>query len=157
AIWSVDAEQPISSIRTMDSIVDDELASRTQVLQLLGAFAALALLLAGLGIYAVLSYVVSQRSREIGLRMAIGATRSDVVRIMLGYSARLTTAGLVIGIALALGATRLLSTLLYGVSPLDPKAFFTVATILAMVALLASYLPARRAAAVDPAVALRNE
>lgn len=157
AIWSVDSEQPVSNIRTMDSIVEDELASRTEVLQLLGAFAALALLLAGLGIYAVLSYVVSQRSREIGLRMAIGASRADILRIMLAYSGRLTATGLVIGIALAIGATRLLTTLLYGVSPLDPKAFVAVAAILTMVALLASYLPARRAAAVDPAIALRAD
>ena len=157
AVWAVDSEQPVANIRSMETIVDDELAGRTQVLQLLGAFAALALLLAALGIYSVLSYVVARRSREIGLRMAIGATRGDIVRIMLGYTAKLTAAGLGIGVVMAMLATRLLSTLLYGVSPLDPAAFCTVGALLAVIALLASYLPARRAAALDPAITLREE
>jgi putative ABC transport system permease protein len=94
AVWSVDPEQPVSDIRTMDAIVDGELANRTQILQLLGAFAALALLLAALGIYGVLSYVVSQRTREIGLRLAIGASQWDIARAILGYSMRLTAVGL---------------------------------------------------------------
>jgi putative ABC transport system permease protein len=157
AVWSVDAEQPVSNIRTMDAIVDDELANRTQVLQLLGAFAALALVLAALGIYGVLSYVVSQRTREIGLRMAIGASQWDIVRAILGYSARLTAVGLMIGVAAAIAATRLLSTLLFGISPLDPRTFVAVAALLAAVAMFASYMPTRRAAAVDPLVALREE
>jgi ABC-type antimicrobial peptide transport system permease subunit len=156
AVWAVDPEQPVSYIRTMDEIVDDELASRTQVLRLLGAFAALALLLAALGIYGVLS-MVSQRTREIGLRMAIGASRRDVVRGILAYAARLTSAGLAAGIAVAIAGTRLLSTLLFGVSPLDLDTFLAVSALLAMIALLASYVPARRAAAVDPAIALRQE
>ena len=157
AVWTVEPEQPVSHIRTMDEIVDDELASRTQVLQLLGAFAALALLLAALGIYGVLSYVVSQRTREIGLRMAIGASHRDIVRAILAYTARLTSTGLAAGIVAAVAGTRLLSTLLFGVSPLDPKTFVAVSALLAIVALLASYVPARRAAAVDPAVALRQD
>jgi predicted permease len=157
AVWSVDREQPVSNIRTMEAIVDDELADRTQVLQLLGAFAALALVLAALGIYGVLSYVVSQRRREIGVRMAIGASRWDIVRGILGYSVRLTAIGLAAGIVAAIAATRLLSSLLYGVSPLDPAAFVGVAGLLMLVALVAAYLPTRRAASVDPAVALRDE
>ena len=157
AVWSVDAEQPVSTIRTMDEIVEGELANRTQILRLLGAFAALALVLAALGIHGVLSYVVSQRTREIGLRMAIGASQADIVRAILGVSARLTGAGLVIGIAGAVAATRLLSTFLFGVSALDPKIFATVSAVLALVALSASYLPTRRAASVDPMVALREE
>jgi putative ABC transport system permease protein len=157
AVWSVDPEQPVSDIRTMDAIVDGELANRTQMLQLLSAFAALALLLAALGIYGVLSYVVSQRTREIGLRMAIGASQQDIVRAILGYSVRLTAVGLAIGIVAAIAATRLLSTLLFGVSPLDPTTFIAVSALLATVALLASYVPTRRAAAVDPMVALREE
>jgi ABC-type antimicrobial peptide transport system permease subunit len=157
SVWSVDPEQPVSNIRTMDAIVDGELAGRTQVLELLGAFAALALVLAALGLFGVLSYVVSQRTREIGLRMAVGATQWDIVRAILGYSARLTAAGLTLGIAAAVAATRLLSTLLFGVSPLDPKVFLAVAVLLASVALLASWLPARRAAAVDPMAALRED
>jgi predicted permease len=157
AVWSLDPEQPVSDIRTMDAIADGELANRTQVLQLLSAFAALALLLAALGIYAVLSYVVSQRTREIGLRMAIGASQWDIVRAILGYSVKLTALGLAAGIVAGVVATRLLSTLLFGVSPLDPTTFIAVSALLAAVALLASYVPTRRAAAVDPMVALREQ
>jgi putative ABC transport system permease protein len=157
AVWSVDREQPVSHIRTMDAIVDDELSNRTQILWLLGAFAALALTLAAVGIYGVLSFVVTQRTREIGLRVAIGASQWDVVRTVLGYAARLTATGLGIGIALAAGATRLLSTLLYGISPLDVRTFAGVSALLALVALAASLIPTRRAAAVDPVVALREE
>ncbi|HLK20088.1 MAG TPA: ABC transporter permease [Bryobacteraceae bacterium] len=156
-VWSIDPEQPVSNIRTMHAIVDGELSNRTQILEFLGAFAALALLLAALGIYGVLSYVVSQRTREIGLRMAIGASQWDIVRTILGYSAGLIAVGLAAGIAAALGATRLLSSLLFGVSPLDPATFAVVSALLATVAFLASYLPTRRAAAVDPMIALRDE
>ena len=157
AVWAIDRDQPVSNIRTMAAIVDDEMANRSEVLKLLGAFAALALLLAALGIYGVLSYVVSQRTREFGLRMAIGATRWDIVRTILGYWARLTASGLVAGMAMAIAVTRMLSTLLYGVSPLDPATFFFVPVLLAAIALAASLVPARRAASVDPAIALREE
>jgi putative ABC transport system permease protein len=157
AVWAVDSEQPVTSIRTMDAIVDDELASRAQVLRLLGAFAGLALLLASLGIYGVLSYVVSQRTREIGLRMAIGASQWDIVCSILGYSARITGTGLVIGIVAAIGATRLLATFLFGISPLDPRTFVVVSVVLAAVAFAASIVPTRRAASVDPMLALREE
>jgi predicted permease len=157
AVWAIDRDQPVSNIRTMHAIVDDEMANRAEVLQLLGAFAALALLLAALGIYGVLSYVVSQRTREIGLRMAIGATRWDIVRTILGYWARLTGCGLAAGMAIASAVTRMLSALLYGVSPLDPATFLLVPVLLAAIALAASLVPARRAASVDPAIALRQE
>ena len=157
AVWSLDPEQPVANIRTMDQIVDDELAPRTQVLRLLGAFAGLALGLAALGIYGVLSYVVSLRTREIGLRMAIGASHWDIVRGMLGYCARLTGVGLAVGIAGAMAATRLLSTFLFGISPLDPLTFGGVSAALAVVAFGASLVPTRRAAAVDPILALREE
>jgi putative ABC transport system permease protein len=157
AVWSIDREQPVASIRTMDEIVDGELSNRTQVLWLLGTFAGLALVLAALGIYSVLSYVVTQRTREIGLRVAIGASQWDVVRTILGYSARLTVMGLAIGIAIALGATRLLTTWLYGISPLDAKTFAGVSLVLIVVALAASLIPTRRAASVDPVIALREE
>ena len=113
--------------------------------------------LAALGIYGVLFYVVAQRSREIGLRMAIGASPWDVVRGILVYSTRLTGLGLAAGIAVATVTTRLLSRLLYEVSPLDAKAIIAVSALLMLVAMLASYLPARRAARVDPLVALRYE
>ncbi len=157
SVWAMDPEQPVANIRTMEAIVDDELANRTQVLQLLGAFAALALVLAALGIYGVLSYAVSQRTREIGLRMALGAAQWDIAGGILGYSARLTGAGLAVGVAMAVAATRLLATLLYGISPLDPRTFAVVVVILAAVAFMASYLPMRRAVAVDPLIALREE
>jgi ABC-type antimicrobial peptide transport system permease subunit len=137
--------------------VDDELAGRTQVLTMLGGFAVLALLLAALGIYGVLSYTVSQRRREIGLRMAIGASQWDIIAGIGGYAARLTAIGLVVGVLVAAAATRLLSTLLYGVSPLDSRAFAAVTIALTLVALLASCIPARRAALVDPMIALREE
>ncbi len=157
AVTSVDGYQPVSNIRTMNAIVDEELANRTQVLNLLGTFAALALVLAALGIYGVLSYVVSQRTREIGLRIAIGARRWDIAREILKYSARLTGAGLAAGVILAIAATRWLSTLLYGVSPLDARTFLAVSVMLATVALFASFVPARRAVTVDPMAALRDD
>ncbi len=157
AVWSIDAEQPVAGIATMDSIVDGELANRTQVLRLLGAFAGLALILAALGIYGVLGYIVSQRTREIGLRLAIGASRWDIARTMLAYSAKLTGAGLAIGIAGALGATRLLNSLLYGVSPIDPATFAVVACGLGLIAMAAAFAPVMRAAGVDPVIALREE
>jgi ABC-type antimicrobial peptide transport system permease subunit len=141
----------------MSAIVDDELSGRTEVLTLLGAFAALALLLAAFGIYSVLSYIVSKRRREIGLRMAIGASQWDVVAAIGGHAARLTAIGLGAGVLIAAATTRLLSTLLYGVSPLDVPAFAAVTVGLALVALLASCIPARRAALVDPMTALREE
>ena len=157
AVWSSDPDQPVSNIRSMEAIVDQELSNRTQVLWLLGAFAALALGLASFGIYGVLSYLVSQRTREIGLRMAIGATRWDVMRVFLGYSMRLTAIGLAAGTALAMGTTRLLSTFLFGISPLDPRTFSAVAALLLLVAVAASAIPTGRAAVVDPIVALREE
>jgi predicted permease len=157
AVHAVDAEQPVSNLRTMDEIVDEELAGRTQMLELLGTFAALALLLAALGTYAVLSYVVSQRTREIGLRLAIGARPRDVVQAMLGYAAKLAAAGVLVGLAAAAAATRLLTTLLFGVTPLDVRTLAGVAGLLAAVALLASYVPTRRAASLDPVTALREE
>ena len=157
AVWSVDSEQPVNTIMPMENIVEDELANRVQVLRLLGAFAGLALVLAALGIYSVLSYVVSQRTPEIGLRMALGANRREVMRLILGYSARLTGIGLMVGVVIALGATRLLSSLLFGVSALDPATFVAVSTGIAAVALFASLAPVLRAGAVDPLIALRDE
>ena len=157
AVHTVDAEQPVSKLRTMDEIAGEELAGRTQVLQLLAAFAALALALAALGTYAVLSYVVSQRTREIGVRLAIGARPQDIVRAMLCYSAKLAATGVLVGLAAAAMATRLLTALLFGVTPLDARTLAGVAGLLATVALLASYVPVRRAACLDPVTALREE
>ena len=124
---------------------------------LLGGFAALALILAGLGIYSVLAYTVAQRTREIGVRVALGAERYDVLRLVVGDGLRLTLVGIAAGSAAALGLTRLMTDLLYAVRPGDPLTFVAGAIILAATALLACYLPARRAARIDPMMALRHE
>jgi putative ABC transport system permease protein len=157
AVWLADREQPVSNIATMESIVDSEFAHRTQVLQLLGAFAALAIALAAVGVYGVLSYVVSLRAREIGLRMAIGATPSEIVGEMFFYSSKRIAAGIIIDILVSIGATRLLSTLLFGISALDLATFSAVSAGLVMVSLLASWIPLIRASRVDPMKALRAD
>jgi ABC-type antimicrobial peptide transport system permease subunit len=135
----------------------DSLAERRFSMILLGAFAALALLLASVGIYGVISYVVGQRTHEIGIRMALGARRLDILRLILSGAGKLTLIGIAIGLVSALGLTRLMANLLYGVGPSDPLTFIAVPAILISVALLASYLPARRATRVDPMTALRYE
>jgi len=156
-IWSVDREQPISEVRTMDDIVDLEVADHKQQTTLLGAFAALALVLASLGIYGVLSYAVTQRTREIGLRMALGANAKDVTRMVVGQGLALTVLGIAIGLAAAFGLTRTMTKLLVGVGAGDPAVFAGVAAILAVVAFVACYIPAFRASRVDPMIALRDE
>jgi len=140
-----------------EEVVAESIASQRFSLILLGAFAGLALLLAGIGIYGVLSYLVGQRTREIGVRMALGAQRLDVLRMVLRDGARMTLAGTAIGIVTALLLTRLMSSMLFGVKPTDPVTFGLVAVVLCGIALFACYLPARRAAKVDPMVALRYE
>ena len=157
AVWSIDSEQPVSAIQTMEEIVDTELADRSQMLALLGIFAALALLLAALGIYSVLSYLVVQNRREIGLRTAIGASPPVVVREILARSAGLTAVGIATGLAAALVTTRWLGSLLFNVSPVDPLILTSVSALIAGVSLLASFVPARRAAAMDPMQVLRSE
>jgi len=157
AVWSIDSEQPVSAIQTMEEIVDTELADRSQMLALLGIFAALALLLAALGIYSVLSYLVVQNRREIGLRIAIGASPPVVVREILARSAGLTAVGIATGLAAALVTTRWLGSLLFNVSPVDPLILTSVSALIAGVSLLASFVPARRAAAMDPMQVLRSE
>jgi putative ABC transport system permease protein len=124
---------------------------------LLGAFAAIALLLTAAGIFGVLSYLVTQRTREIGLRIALGAQPTDVLRVIVGHGLRLVLLGLCIGVAGAFVVTRWMSSVLFGVTPTDPLTFTVVAFVLCSVALLASYIPARRAMRVDPIVALRYE
>jgi putative ABC transport system permease protein len=156
-IRQVDAYQPVVNVSTMESRRGDAVAEPRLVAALLMAFALLALLLALIGIYGVLSYSVSQGTREIGIRLAMGALRRDVVRLVLGQALRLTGLGVGIGLAGALALTRLMSGLLFGVSATDPLVFGAIAALLAAVALFASFLPARRATRVDPAVVLRSE
>jgi|SRR5664280_1478705 ABC-type antimicrobial peptide transport system permease subunit len=141
----------------MNQMVADSLASQRFSMILLSLFAALALLLASIGIYGVISYVVSERTREIGVRMALGAERMDILRIVLGSGGKLLVIGVGAGIIVALALTRLMSSLLYGIRATDPLTFVAVTLLLSVVALLACYLPARRASMVDPIVALRNE
>jgi putative ABC transport system permease protein len=156
-IWSVDRDQPISDVRTMDDIVNLEVADHKQQTTLLGAFAALALMLATLGIYGVLSYTVTQRTREIGLRMALGANAGDVTRMVVGQGLALTTLGIAIGLAAAFVLTRTMTKLLVGVVAGDPAVYATVGALLAVVAFVACYIPAFRASRVDPMIALRDE
>ena len=141
----------------MDKVVADSIAAKRFTMMLLGAFASIALLLASIGIYGVLSYFAAQRTQEIGLRMALGAQRSDVLRIILSDGARMTFVGVAIGVVAALGLTRLMSKMLFGVRPTDPFTFTAVALLLCCIALFACYVPARRAMNVDPIVALRYE
>ncbi|MCI0404212.1 MAG: ABC transporter permease [Acidobacteria bacterium] len=153
----VDPDVPASNIRSMEQYMSSSLAPRRFSLLLIVAFAGVALLLAFMGVYGVVSYSVSQRTREIGLRMAIGARREDILRLILGQGVRLALTGLGAGLVAALAATRLLAGLLFAVSPTDPGTFLGVALLLAAAALLACWVPARRATKVDPMVALRYE
>jgi putative ABC transport system permease protein len=156
-IWSVDKDQPVSRVQTMDQILSDSVARRRLYVVLLAVFASVALLLAAAGIYGVVSYSVTQRTREIGIRVALGAERVDVLRLIIAHAAKLALTGELLGILLALGLTRLMTSLLFGISAADPLIFAGAASLLSAVALAASYFPARRAMHVDPMVALRYE
>jgi len=157
AIEKLNGENVMYETKPLDQIVADSLAARRFSMILLGVFAALALLLSSIGIYGVISYVVGQRTHEIGIRMALGAQRSHVLRLMLGEGMKMALLGVAIGIAAALGLTQLMTKMLFGVSAADPITFCAVAFILTSVALTACYIPARRAMRVDPMVALRYE
>jgi ABC-type antimicrobial peptide transport system permease subunit len=151
------SEQVVFGAQTMNEVISDSLAARRFSMIFFGVFAAMALLLSSVGIYGVISYLVGQRTREIGIRVALGAGRADVMRLVLGHGVKMACIGVVIGLAASLGLTRLMANMLYGVSPTDPLTFAGVAILLTLVALTACYLPARRAMRVDPIVALRYE
>ncbi|HMD96752.1 MAG TPA: ABC transporter permease [Terriglobia bacterium] len=157
ALLEVLPDRPVSGVDTMENIVHDSTGSRRFPMLLLGAFSALALVLAAVGIVGVVSHSVTQRTQEIGIRMALGARTADVLRLMVKGSMIWVLAGIGLGVAGSLGLTRLLGSLLYGVRPTDPTVLGSTAAVLAVVALLASYLPAQRATKVDPMVALRYE
>jgi ABC-type antimicrobial peptide transport system permease subunit len=156
-VWKTDPQLPITLVKTMNEVAEGSFAARRFYMLLLALFAGLALLLAAVGIYGVMSYAVTQRTQEIGIRMALGARGSDVLKLIIRNGLTLTMVGVVIGIAGAVALTRLLRTLLFGVTPTDSLTFITVSAVLILVALLACYLPARRATKVDPLVALRYE
>jgi predicted permease len=156
-IWSVDKNQPVSRVRTMEALLSDSVARRRLYVVLLGVFSGVALLLAAAGIYGVVSYSVNQRTREIGIRVALGAHRRDVLRMVLGKGVQLALIGEAIGFLVALGLARLIASMLFGVAAADPTTFAAVALLLTSVALAACFFPARRAIRVDPMVALRYE
>jgi putative ABC transport system permease protein len=156
-VWAIDKNLPVSEIRSMEEVIASSIAQQRFNVLLLGIFAAVALILAAVGIYGVMSYSVTQRTQEIGIRMALGAQTSDVLKMVVGQVMKLVAIGIGAGLIGAFLLTRLLSSLLYQVSATDPATFAVIAVVLTSVALLACYLPARRAAKVDPIVALRYE
>lgn len=157
AVRSVDPNLPLTDIATMADFYKQSMASASFSLVMLAVASVMALLLGAIGLFAVISFSVSQRTHEIGIRMALGAQKSDVLRLVMRQGMTLGLMGVAIGVVVALGVTRLLSNLLYGVKPADPLTFIAVSLILTGVALLACWIPARRAAKVDPMVALRHE
>jgi putative ABC transport system permease protein len=157
AVWDVDHDQPVIQVRTMGNVIGESIWPYYVSASMVAIFAAIALVLASVGIYAMLAYSVSQRTHEIGLRLALGARREDVLRLVIGEGFVLALVGLVAGTIGAIGLTRFLKTLLYGVGPSDLRTYVAVTLILVVVALLACYIPARRAMRVDPMVALRYE
>src|SRR5258705_8137287 len=157
AIHASDSDQPISNIATMEEVLGHEAGQRRLGMILISAFAALALLLASLGIYSILAYFVSQHRNEIGVRMALGASPQRIVWLVLKKGMSLTIVGVGIGLLASFALTRLMSSLLFGVRPADPLTYFAVPAVLGLVALLACLVPARRAVKVDPVVALRYE
>jgi predicted permease len=157
AVEKVDSTSVLYEVQPMQEIVANSVAKQRMAMLLLSAFSALALLLSAVGIYGVISYLAGQRTHEIGIRVALGASRADVLRLVLGEGMRIALVGVVVGVVAALGLTRLLTQIIYGVSANDPLTFVGVAVLLTTVAVLACYLPARRAMRVDPIVVLRYE
>jgi putative ABC transport system permease protein len=156
-VRAVDSSQPVAEIRLLQDMVNSSLAPRRFVVTVLGVFAGMALLMAVIGLYGVISYAVTQRTQEMGVRIALGAQPREILRLVLGQGMRLACAGAGIGLAVSLIASRLLRNELFRVSSFDPLTFALMAAVLIGAALAASYIPARRATRVDPMVALRYE
>jgi putative ABC transport system permease protein len=156
-VWTLDKNRPVSSIKTLDQQIAENYAAPKSQSVLLGVFGALGFLLALVGVYGVMSYLVSQQTREIGVRMALGAAPNSVLRMVISHGLKLAVAGVAIGLATSLALTRFIGSLLFGVSPTDPLTFAAVAISLTLVAVAACCIPARRAMRVDPIIALRHE
>jgi putative ABC transport system permease protein len=152
---ALDPDQPISAVKTMDELVDEEVGQRRLLVGLLGSFAGVALLLALIGIYGVISYSVTERFHELGIRWALGARQADVLRLVMGEGLALTLAGIAVGIGGAVALTRVMKSVLFEVSPTDPTTFAGIGMLFVLVALAASYIPARRATRIDPMTTLR--
>ena len=157
AVWALDKDVPVAHVRTMESLLSESVQQPRFRTALLGIFALIALTLATVGVYGVLAYTVTQRRHEIGIRIAMGAGRGSVVRLVVGHGMALAGTGVGIGLAGALALTRFLSTLLFGIRPTDPATFVIVPLLLCGIAFLACYIPARRATKIDPMEALRYE
>ncbi len=156
-ILALDKDQPVSKIRTMDDVMGASVAALRFRTLLLGLFGLAALLLGGIGIYGVMSYSVSQRTREFGMRIALGADLAQILRLVIAHGLKLTLSGVLIGVAGGLALTRFLRSLLFSISAADPLTFASVALLLTLVAMVACYIPARRATKIDPMIALRYE
>jgi len=157
AVWNVDKDQPVSNVRTMNQVLSDTVSQEKFQTLLLTLFGGLAVLLACIGLYGLISYAVTNRTNEIGLRLALGARHADVLTLILKQGLVITLVGIVIGLSAAFAVTRILAGMLFEISPTDPVTFFGSAALLFVVAVVACYLPARRATKVDPLVALRYE
>jgi putative ABC transport system permease protein len=157
AVRQLDPEQPVYALNTLEAILDQELSGNTAMVKVLGFLGIIAFLLAAVGVYGVMAYTVAQRTQELGIRMALGAQRGDVLSLVLRRGALITGAGIVIGLVIALGVTRMLAFFLFGVSPYHPVAFTSVPLLLALTGAVASFLPALRATRVSPLVALRAD
>jgi len=155
SVLAVDHDQPISDVKTMEAVLTRNFGQRRLAMLLLGSFAAVALLLAVVGLYGVIAYSVARRTQEVGIRRALGAQQADILRLVLRQALMLSLVGVAIGIAGAFALTRFLKALLFHVTATDPAVFAAMAVLFAVVALAASYIPARRAARIDPMVALR--